>query len=132
MATATNKIRGDQAGARRVDMKLEVVVIPVSDPNARSSSTAGWVETGRHSARLWRIPIPTARTSVRAHSIRQKPHLRCTGSAQRTYLIVSTSRPLERARRSALGKRDLPLGPNGPVGGPDRTWYVRSLATSTI
>jgi catechol 2,3-dioxygenase-like lactoylglutathione lyase family enzyme len=100
MATATNKIRGDQAGAAAVDMKLEVVVIPVSDTErAEQFYRRLGVETGRHSARLWRIPIHTARVGVLS-SIRQKPHFRRArlGTENLPYRLGHRGRS-ERARR---------------------------------
>src|ERR1700720_2303884 len=105
----------------RVDMKLEVIVIPVSD-----------VERAEHFyAKLgWRQDVTPPGSGVfqftphgSACSIQFGKNLTSAapGSAQRTYLIVSDIE----AARDALMEAGIEvseifhLGPNGPVSGPD-------------
>jgi catechol 2,3-dioxygenase-like lactoylglutathione lyase family enzyme len=135
MRAVGNKIRGDEAaltGVTPVEMKLEVIVIPVSD-----------VERSEQFYRRlgWRQDVTPPGSGV----FQFTPHgSSCSiqfgktltsaapGSAQRTYLIVSD---IEAARASivALGievGEIFHLGPNGPVSGldPERGTY-RSLAS---
>ena len=135
MASPQNKIRNNdttEAGVATVDMKLEVVVIPVSD-----------VERAEQFYRKlgWRQDITPPGSGVfqftphgSACSIQFGKNLTSAapGSAQRTYLIVSD---IEAARNALIEAgievSDLfHLGPNGPVGGPDpQHGTYRSLAT---
>jgi catechol 2,3-dioxygenase-like lactoylglutathione lyase family enzyme len=116
----------------RVDMKLEVIVIPVS-----------YVERAEQFYRRlgWRQDVPPPGSGV----FQFTPHgSSCSiqfgktltsaapGSAQRTYLIVSDIK----AARDALMEAGIEvseifhLGPNGPVSGPDPDHgSYRSLAT---
>jgi catechol 2,3-dioxygenase-like lactoylglutathione lyase family enzyme len=132
MTTATNKIRGDQAGVAAVDMKLEVVVIPVSDAERAEQF---YRKLG------WRQDVTPPGSGVfqftphgSACSVQFGKHLTSAapGSVQRTYLIVLDIEATRRALIDAgIDVSDLfHFGPNGPVNGPDpehRTYS--SLAT---
>ena len=134
--TTTKQVRSKDAmtdaGVATVDMKLEVVVIPVSD-----------VERAEQFYRRlgWRQDVTPPGSGVfqftphgSACSIQFGGNLTSAapGSAQRTYLIVSD---LDAARK-ALIEADIDvseifhLGPSGFVGGPDpEHGTYRSLAT---
>ena len=135
MTTAMKEIRSagaGQAGVATVDMKLEVIVIPVSD-----------VERAEQFYRKlgWRQDVTPPGSGVfqftphgSACSIQFGKNLTSAipGSAQRTYLIVSDIE----ATRNALVAAGIEvseifhLGPNGPVEGPDpEHGTYRSLAT---
>jgi len=120
------------AGLETVDMKLEVVVIPVTDVQRAEKF---YRKLG------WRQDVTPPGSGVfqftphgSACSIQFGKHLTSAtpGSAQRTYLIVSNIE----ATRNALVSAGIEvseifhLGPNGPVGGPDpEHGSYRSLAT---
>ena len=127
----SNDVNSDAAVAT-VDMKLEVVVIPVSD-----------VERAEQFYRRlgWRQDVTPPGSGVfqftphgSACSIQFGKNLTTAapGSAQRTYLIVSD---IESARSALVAagievSEIFHLGPNGPVGGPDpQHGTYRSLAT---
>jgi len=135
MATPTNAIRDNSASDPKVaavDMKLEVVVIPVSD-----------VERAEQFYRKvgWRQDVTPPGSGVfqftphgSACSIQFGKNLTSAvpGSVQRTYLIVSDVE----AARNALVTAGIEVsevfhfGPNGPIGGPDpEHGTYRSLAT---
>ena len=134
MATATNKIRGDQAGAAAVDMKLEVIVIPVSDAERAEQfyRRLGWRQdvTPPGSGVFQFTPHGSACSVQFGKNLTSA----APGSAQRTYLIVSD---IEAARNALVAagievSEIFHLGPNGPVGGPDpEHGTYRSLATFT-
>jgi catechol 2,3-dioxygenase-like lactoylglutathione lyase family enzyme len=124
----------DTADARvaAVDMKLEVVVIPVSDVER---ATKFYTQLG------WRQDVTPPGSGV----VQFTPHgSACSvqfgnrlttavpGSVQRTYLIVSD---IEAARDAIIAAgvevgKIFHFGPDGPVGGPDpEHGSYRSLAT---
>jgi catechol 2,3-dioxygenase-like lactoylglutathione lyase family enzyme len=118
------------ASVRTVDMKLEVIVIPVSDVDrARDFYTKlGW--------RLDVTPPGVVQITPpgSACSIQFGGNLTSAapGSAQRTYLIVSD---IEAARNQLVAagveaSEIFHLGPSGPESGPDpERGSYRSLAT---
>ena len=135
MASPTNLIRNNNASEPKVapvNMKLEVIVIPVSD-----------VERAEQFYRRlgWRQDITppgsgvfqfTPRGSACSIQFGKTLTSAAPGSAQRTYLIVSDIE----AARAALTEAGIEvseifhLGPNGPVSGPDPDHgSYRSLAT---
>src|SRR4029079_634381 len=115
----------DTADARvaAVDMKLEVVVIPVSDVERATKfySKLGWRQdvTPPGSGVVQFTPHGSA-CSVQFGTTLTTA---APGSAQRTYLIVSD---IEVARETLIAagvdvSEIFHLGPNGPVSGPDPT-----------
>jgi catechol 2,3-dioxygenase-like lactoylglutathione lyase family enzyme len=132
MATATNKIRGDQAGAAAVDMKLEVVVIPVSDAERAEQfyRRLGWRQdvTPPGSGVFQFTPHGSACSVQFGKNLTSA----APGSAQRTYLIVAD---IEAARNALVAagievSEVFHLGPNGSVAGPDpEHGTYRSVAT---
>ncbi len=121
-----------EAGLATIDMKLEVIVIPVSDA-ARAEQfyrKLGWRQdvTPPGSGVFQFTPHGSACSVQFGKNLTSA----APGSAQRTYLIVSDIE----AARDALMEAGIEvsevfhLGPNGPVGGPDpeRGTYA-SLAT---
>src|SRR5438876_7913093 len=116
----------------RVDMKLEVIVIPVSDVERAEEfyRRLGWRQdvTPPGSGVFQFIPHGSACSVQFGKTLTSA----APGSAQRTYLIVSDIE----ATRDVLREAGIEvseifhLGPNGPVSGPDpehRTY--RSLAS---
>lgn len=136
MATPKSEVPGNETtgdtGLATVDMKLEAIVIPVSD-----------VERAEQFYRKlgWRQDVTPPGSGVyqftphgSACSIQFGKNLTSAapGSAQRTYLIVSNIETV----RSALLEAGIEVselfhfGPNGPVDGPDpERGSYRSLAT---
>src|SRR6266480_4038184 len=131
MANPRDEIRSNDARDANIDMKLEVVVIPVSD-----------VERAEQFYRKlgWRQDVTPPGSGV----FQFTPHgSSCSiqfgktltsaapGSAQRTYLIVSDIQAVRDALVSAgidVGEI-FHLGPAGPVPGPDpQRGTYRSLA----
>jgi len=135
MTMVTNEIRGDdaaQAGIAKVDMKLEVIVLPVSD----------FDRTEQFYRRLgWRQDVTPPGSGVFQFTPHGSP---CSiqfgrnltsaapGSVQKTYLIVSDIQ----AARNALVAAGIDVGeifhltPEGPVGGLDperRTYFSQAL-----
>jgi catechol 2,3-dioxygenase-like lactoylglutathione lyase family enzyme len=120
------------ASVARVDMKLEVIVIPVSDA-ARAEQfyrKLGWRQdiTPPGSGVFQFTPHGSACSIQFGKGLTSA----APGSAQRTYLIVSDIE----ATRNALIDAGIPLsgifhlGPNGPIGGPGpEHGTYRSLAT---
>src|SRR4051812_8072569 len=131
MATATNKTRGDQTGAAAVDMKLEVVVIPVSDAERAEQfyRRLGWRQdvTPPGSGVFQFTPHGSACSVQFGKTLTSA----APGSAQRTYLIVSDIQ----AVHDLLAEAGIDVGeifhltPEGPVTGldPERGTY-RSCA----
>jgi catechol 2,3-dioxygenase-like lactoylglutathione lyase family enzyme len=134
MASQTHIIRNNNARdpeAAPVDMKLEVIVIPVSDVDRAE----------KFYRRLgWRQDVTPPGSGVfqftphgSACSIQFGKNLTSAvpGSAQRTYLIVSD---IQAARDALIGAgidvgEIFHLGPNGPLSGPDpEHGTYRSLA----
>jgi catechol 2,3-dioxygenase-like lactoylglutathione lyase family enzyme len=124
MAELKDEIRGDDAGdagVASVDMKLEAIVIPVSD-----------VERAQEFYRRlrWRQDVTppgsgvfqfTPHGSGCSVQFGRKLTSAAPGSAQRTYLIVSD---IEAAREKLLAAgvevgEVFHFGPEGPAGGPD-------------
>ena len=135
MTNVTNAIRGDdagQAGLATLDMKLEVIVIPVSDVERAEQfyRRLGWRQdvTPPGSGVFQFTPHGSACSVQFGKTLTSA----APGSAQRTYLIVSDIE----ATRDALVAAGIEvseifhLGPNGPVSGPDpEHGTYRSLAS---
>ena len=121
-----------EAGLATIDMKLEVIVIPVSDAERAEQfyRKLGWRQdvTPPGSGVFQFTPHGSACSVQFGRNLTSAT----PGSAQRTYLIVSN---IEAARKAivAVGievSEIFHLGPNGPVGGPDpEHGTYRSLAT---
>jgi catechol 2,3-dioxygenase-like lactoylglutathione lyase family enzyme len=122
---STAERRSDPAtsdgGVGNVDMKLEVVVIPVSDVDRATEfySTVGWrQDVTPPGSGVVQFTPPGSGCSVQFGTNLTSA---APGSAQRTYLIVSD---IEAARDelAAAGidvSEVFHLGPDGPVSGPD-------------
>jgi catechol 2,3-dioxygenase-like lactoylglutathione lyase family enzyme len=121
-----------EAGLATIDMKLEVIVIPVSDVERAEQfyRQLGWRQdvTPPGSGVFQFTPHGSACSVQFGKSLTSA----APGSAQRTYLIVSDIE----AVRNALFSADIEvskifhLGANGPVDGPDpEHGTYRSLAT---
>ena len=121
----TDGVRRDDAistlGVKAVDMKLEVIVIPVSDDERAEQfyRQLGWRQdvTPPGSGVFQFTPHGSACSLQFGKGLTSA----APGSAQRTYLIVSD---LEAARNAILAagievSEIFHLGPSGPVGGPD-------------
>ena len=135
MTTGTKEILSDNAGhagVAAIDMKLEVVVIPVSDA-ARAEQfyrKLGWRQdvTPPGSGVFQFTPHGSACSMQFGKGLTAA----APGSAQKTYLIVSD---LEAARAALLAagievSEIFHLSPNGPAAGPDpQHGTYRSLAT---
>ena len=121
-----------EAGLATIDMKLEVIVIPVSDAERAEQfyRKLGWRQdvTPPGSGVFQFTPHGSACSVQFGRNLTSAT----PGSAQRTYLIVSN---IEAARKAivAVGievSEIFHLGPNGPVAGPDpEHGTYRSLAT---
>ena len=121
-----------EAGLATVDMKLEVIVIPVSDAERAEQfyRKLGWRQdvTPPGSGVFQFTPHGSACSVQFGRNLTSAT----PGSAQRTYLIVSN---IEAARKAIVDAKIevseiFHLGPNGPVGGPDpEHGTYRSLAT---
>jgi len=130
--SAIRDIRDNEPKSAAVDMKLEVIVIPVSDVD-RAEQFYRRLE--------WRQDVTPSGSGVfqftphgSACSIQFGKTLTSAtpGSAQRTYLIVSD---IAAARDAIIAAgidvgQIFHLGPNGPIGGPDPDHGTyRSLAS---
>jgi len=135
MASPTNVIRNNDAGDPKVapvDMKLEVIVIPVSDVERAEQfyRRLGWRQdvTPPGSGVFQFTPHGSACSVQFGKTLTSA----APGAAQRTYLIVSD---IEGAREALMEagievSEIFHLGPNGPVSGPDPDHgSYRSLAT---
>ena len=121
-----------EAGLAAIDMKLEVIVIPVSDAERAEQfyRKLGWRQdvTPPGSGVFQFTPHGSACSVQFGRNLTSAT----PGSAQRTYLIVSN---IEAARKAIVDagievSEIFHLGPNGPVGGPDpEHGTYRSLAT---
>jgi catechol 2,3-dioxygenase-like lactoylglutathione lyase family enzyme len=135
MTTGTKEIRSDdagRAGLATIDIKLEVIVIPVSDA-ARAEQfyrKLGWRQdvTPPGSGVYQFTPHGSACSVQFGKGLTSAT----PGSVQRTYLIVSDIE----ATRNALVDAGIDvseifhLSPNGPAAGPDpQHGTYRSLAT---
>lgn len=123
---------GNNAGVAAVDMKLEVIVIPVTDIERAEQfyRKLGWRQdvTPPGSGVLQFTPHGSACSVQFGKNLTNA----APGSVQRTYLIVSD---IESARNKLIEagidvSEIFHLGPNGPASGidPQRSTY-RSLAT---
>ena len=123
---------GKETGLATIDIKLEVIVIPVSDA-ARAEQfyrNLGWRQdvTPPGSGVFQFTPHGSACSVQFGRNLTSAT----PGSAQRTYLIVSN---IEATRKAIVAagievSEIFHLGPNGPVGGPDpEHGTYRSLAT---
>jgi len=135
MASPTNAIRDNNANETKVaevDMKLEVIVIPVSDVDRAEKfyRKLGWrQDVTPPGSGVFQFTPHGSECSVQ---FGKNLTSAAPGSVQRTYLIVSD---IEAARRALVNagidvSEIFHLGPNGPVNGPDpehRTYS--SLAT---
>ena len=121
-----------EAGLATIDMKLEVIVIAVSDAERAEQfyRKLGWRQdvTPPGSGVFQFTPHGSACSVQFGRNLTSAT----PGSAQRTYLIVSN---IEAARKAIVDAKIevseiFHLGPNGPVGGPDpEHGTYRSLAT---
>ena len=121
-----------EAGLATIDMKLEVIVIPVSDPERAEQfyRKLGWRQdvTPPGSGVFQFTPHGSACSVQFGKGLTSA----APGSAQRNYLIISD---IEAARNAliaaAIEVSDIfHFGPNGPIGGPDpEHGSYRSLAT---
>ena len=121
-----------EAGLATIDMKLEVIVIPVSDAERAEQfyRKLGWRQdvTPPGSGVFQFTPHGSACSVQFGRNFTSAT----PGSAQKTYLIVSN---IEAARKAIVAagievSEIFHLGPNGPVGGPDpEHGTYRSLAT---
>jgi catechol 2,3-dioxygenase-like lactoylglutathione lyase family enzyme len=135
MASPTNAIRDNKENepeVGEVDMKLEVIVIPVSDVDRAEKfyRKLGWrQDVTPPGSGVFQFTPHGSECSVQ---FGKNLTSAAPGSVQRTYLIVSD---IEAARRALVNagidvSEIFHLGPNGPVNGPDpehRTYS--SLAT---
>ena len=132
MANLRDEIRSNDARDANVEMKLEVVVIPVSDVDRAEQfyRKLGWRQdvTPPGSGVFQFTPHGSACSIQFGKTLTSA----APGSAQRTYLIVSDIE----AARDALMEAGIEvseifhLGLNGPVSGPDPDHgSYRSLAT---
>ena len=121
MENLKDKIPGNAASVANVDMKLEVVVIPVSDVDraAQFYARLGWRQdvTPPGSGVVQFTPRGSACSVQFGKSLTSA----APGSAQRTYLIVSD---IDAARKKLVAAgievgEIFHLGADGPVSGPD-------------
>jgi catechol 2,3-dioxygenase-like lactoylglutathione lyase family enzyme len=121
MENLKSEIRGNAASVTNVDMKLEVVVIPVSDVDRATQFYArlGWRQdvTPPGSGVVQFTPRGSACSVQFGKSLTSA----APGSAQRTYLIVSD---IDAARKELVAAgievgEIFHLGADGPVSGPD-------------
>jgi catechol 2,3-dioxygenase-like lactoylglutathione lyase family enzyme len=135
MASPTNAIRDNNANEPKVaavDMKLEVIVIPISDVDRAEQfyRRLGWrQDVTPPGSGVFQFTPHGSPCSVQFGKTLTSA---APGSAQRTYLIVSDIE----AARDALMEAGIEvseifhLGQNGPVSGPDPDHgSYRSLAT---
>ena len=121
MENLKSEIPGDAASVANLDMKLEVVVIPVSDVDRATQFYArlGWRQdvTPPGSGVVQFTPRGSACSVQFGKSLTSA----APGSAQRTYLIVSD---IDAARKELVAAgievgEIFHLGADGPVSGPD-------------
>jgi catechol 2,3-dioxygenase-like lactoylglutathione lyase family enzyme len=135
MASPQSEVRSNDTTSEpqvaTVDMKLEVVVIPVSDVERAEQfyRKIGWrQDVTPPGSGVFQF---TPRGSACSVQFGKNLTSAAPGSAQRTYLIVSDIEAARNALVAAgIGVSEIfHLGPNGPVGGPDPEHSTyRSLA----
>jgi catechol 2,3-dioxygenase-like lactoylglutathione lyase family enzyme len=132
MANLRDEIRSNDARDASVDMKLEVVVIPVSDVDRAEEfyTRLGWrQDVTPPGSGVFQFTPPGSGCSIQ---FGKNLTSAAPGSAQRTYLIVSD---IQAARAALVGAgidvgEIFHLGANGPISGPDPDHgSYRSLAT---
>src|SRR5437660_5951210 len=135
MASPTNAIRDNtdnEPKVAAVDMKLEVIVIPVSDVDRAEQfyRRLGWrQDVTPPGSGVYQFTRHGSACSIQFGKTLTSA---APGSAQRTYLIVSD---IEAARDAIIAAgievgEIFHLGPNGPVTGPDpEHGTYRSLAS---
>ena len=122
MENLKDKTPGNAASVAKVDMKLEVFVIPVSDVERAEEfyTRLGWRQDVTPPGSACSIQFGKNLTSA------------SPGSVQRTYLIVSNIEAVREALVAAgvdVGEI-FHFGPNGPLPGPDpEHGTYRSFAT---
>ena len=102
---STNEVRSNDATAARVDMKFEVVVIPVSDVDRAKEFYArlGWrLDADYDSGKDFRVIQFTPPGSGCSVIFGKNVTAAAPGSAQGLYLIVSD---IQAARKELLGRR---------------------------
>jgi catechol 2,3-dioxygenase-like lactoylglutathione lyase family enzyme len=122
MENLKDEIAGNAASVAKVDMKLEVVVIPVSDVDRAEEfyTKLGWRQDVTPPGSACSMQFGKNLTSA------------SPGSVQRTYLIVSD---IEAVRDELVAEgvdvgEIVHFGPNGPLPGPDpEHGTYRSFAT---
>jgi len=128
----TYDVRGNQAGVAAVDMKLEVIVIPVADVNRAEKfyQKLGWrQDVTPPGSGVFQLTPHGSPCSVQ---FGKNLTSATPGSVQRTYLIVSD---IESARNALVDagievSGIFHFGPNGPDSGPDPAHGTyRSFAT---
>src|SRR5580765_1485409 len=101
---STNEVRSNDATAARVDMKFEIVVIPVSDVGRAKEfyGRLGWrLDADHHSGDDYRVIQFTPPGSQCSVILGRNVTAAAPGSAQGLYLIVSD---IEAARDELLGR----------------------------
>ena len=109
---ATTDVTTDAMSVAKVDMKLEVVAIPVSDVDrATAFYDETRVETGRHAARLRCRPVHAARLGV-LDPVRHEPHVgrARVGPGPVPDRLRHRRRPRTPGCRRYRGERGLPPG----------------------
>jgi catechol 2,3-dioxygenase-like lactoylglutathione lyase family enzyme len=121
MKNLKDEISGNAASVAKVDMKLEVVVIPVSDVERAEEfyRRLGWrQDVTPPGSGVFQFTPPGSACSIQ---FGRNLTSASPGSVQRTYLIVSN---IEAAREALVAAgvdvgEIFHLGPNGPLPGPD-------------
>ena len=125
MSTTATRSEGATTDARvsKVDMKLEVITIPVSDVDrAKEFYRGARLAAGRHAARLGRGPIHAARLRVFG-PIRHEPQ--AAPVRPEPFLIVSDIQ----AARDELARRGVEVSEVFHFGPPTAGWAARRPIT---
>ena len=132
MENLKDEIPGNAASVAKVDMKLEVVVIPVSDVDRAEEfyTRLGWrQDVTPPGSGVFQFTPPGSACSIQ---FGKNLTSASPGSVQRTYLIVSDIEAVREALVAAgvdVGEI-FHFGPNGPLPGPDpEHGTYRSFAT---